>query len=175
MIVNAGGELHLVAPFLVTAAVGEKDDAAPLKAFHAFWRKPTTSTGGQPQVFGLMGCHDECGLLALDNTDTGFGVSAEQVLTEEALIELPVTGQESFADEPRVHPTLHAPTVTVGTVLHDMSPMHLLLLVHLPKDDLSPTGGSDEVVVKDLLNLLGRNMEPGCRLGGEPLPEGALG
>ncbi len=55
-----------------------------------------------------------------------------------------------------------------GVVLHDFTGANLALCVYLPEDDGSCFGGSEEVVLGDLLDLVG------CEDGGEELVELAV-
>lgn len=103
-----------------------------------------------------------------------IGATAEQMLTEEALIELPVNRQQAGADEWYVCPALKAFAVSVDAVMHHVASVHLLLLVYLPEDDFSSTGGADKVIIIDLSELLLRENELPGDIGGEPLPEDAV-
>ena len=77
--------------------------------------------------------------------------TTEQMLSKEALVECPVTGKQSRPNERYVCPALEAIAVTIGAVLHDVTSMYLLLLIYLPKDDAATAGGTNEVVIIDIL------------------------
>lgn len=121
-----------------------------------------------------MGCHDEGGFLTLDQADMGIWSFAEQMLTEKALIEYPVTLQQPTTHEGGVCPTLKAVSMTIHAVLHDMPSMHLLLLIYLPEDDISLSCSTNQIVIKDPLNLFRRELKLLSQLRREPLPKSAL-
>jgi hypothetical protein len=51
-------------------------------------------------------------------------------------------------------PSLKTIAMTIETVAHDMTAMHLTDLVDLPKDDMTFISGSDEIVLVYTLDLL---------------------
>ena len=65
--------------------------------------------------------------------------------------------------------------MAVYAVLHDVSGMNQALMVYLPEDDMTIPGGSDVVVVVDLLQPFPADIEAGGYIGCEPLPEDASG
>jgi len=92
-VVDAGGGGHHVVPLLVAAAVGEERHATAPQRSHLLGRQSAAAAGGEPQLVGMEGGHDEGGLLALDEADVGLAAPCEQVLAVEALVELPVGRQ----------------------------------------------------------------------------------
>lgn len=142
-----------------------------MEACRALRCEAAAATGGQPQLVRAEGCHEERRLLALHQTDVRLGTARQQVLAEEALVELPVGRQQSDADEPRVRPPLEALAVAVGAVLHDVAAVHPALLVHLPEDDGAAARGTDEVVVVDALQAVAADAQAAGDDVGEPLPE----
>lgn len=97
------------------------------------------------------------------------------MLAEETLVELPVGWQQSRSHQRYVCPILVVVAMTVYAVLHDVSGMNQALMVYLPEDDMTIPGGSDAVVVVDLLQPLPADIEAGGYIGCEPLPEDASG
>ena len=173
-VADGGSELHVAAPLVVAAAVGEEDDATALQTVQALGGESTAAAGGQPKVFRTAGGHDEGGLLALHDAHVVVWAACQQVLSEEALVELPVLRQQSVADQLRVRPALIAATVAVGMVLHDVTAVNMAEVVYLPEDDVGLVGGAEQVVVVDLTEPLGRNGKSPRHVVGHPLPEGAL-
>lgn len=60
-------------------------------------------------------------------------------------------------------------------LIFDVACAHLLLLVNLPEDDVSPVCCSDAVVLIDALNDGCVEVQALCAACREPLPEGAFG
>ena len=174
VVVDAGGELHLTAPLLVASAVGKEGDATATEAVQLVGAESAAAGSGQPQVLRLQGGHDEGGFLALDEAHTGVRSACEQVLAEEALVELPVGRQQSCADEGYVRPPLESVAVAVGAVVHDVTAVDPVLTVYLPEDDVASAGGAQLVVVVDLPELLGGEVQTVGHAGAEPLPEDAV-
>ena len=173
-VVDGGGCLHMAAPLVVAAAVGEEDDATALQTMQTLDGEPATTGRSHPEVFRSAGGHDEGGLLALHDAHVVVGATGQQVLSEEALIELPVLWQHSVANQLDVRPALIAAAVAVGMILHDVTTVDLLEVVYLPEDDVGLVGGSKLVVVEDLTESLRRDGKSLCYVVGQPLPEGAL-
>ena len=165
---------HLLLPLAVAATVREDGDATATQAVDLLRGQPAAACRSQPQIFRLAGRHDECSLLALHQTHMGIGAAREQMLAEEALVQLPVGWQQTGTYQRRVRPSLKAVAVAVDTILHDVAAVHQALLVYLPEDDVPATGGSDEVVLVDLLKLLLREVQATGNIRTEPLPEDAL-
>ena len=164
----------MAAPLVVTAAIGEENDATALQTMQTLSGESAATGRGQPEVFRTAGGHDEGGLLALHDAHVVVGATGQQVLSEEALIELPVLWQHSVANQLDVRPALIAAAVAVGMVLHDVSAVYLSEVVYLPEDDVGLVGSSQLVVVEDLTESLMRDGKSPCHVVGQPLPEGAL-
>ena len=171
---QAAGLLHGVLPLVEATAVGKEGEAAVAQALDLFGIESAAAAGGQPQQLGVARGEYECGLLALDNADVSLGTLGQQVLAEEALLQFPIGRQLPSGHHSAVHPALMATAVAVGTVLHDVAGAHALLLVDLPEDDFRVRGGSDKVVFVHVLQGSGLEVEAGCGVAGEPLPEVAL-
>lgn len=98
------------------------------------------------------------------------------MLAEEALIKNESLGHFVLKISLAVYPVLIAVvTPAVLPVLHDVPCAHLLLLVDLPEDNVSPACGSDSIVLIDALQSGRVEVQLACAVAGEPLPEGALG
>ena len=98
------------------------------------------------------------------------------MLAEEALIKNEALGHFVLKNSLAMHPVLIAVvTPAVLPVLHDVPCAHLLLLVNLPEDDVSPACGSYLVVLIDAPQGGRVEVQLPCAVGSEPLPEGALG
>ena len=104
----------------------------------------------------------------------GLWLPTEQMLTKEALIECPIGRQQSFPNERNMRPSLKAFTMTVETVVHDMSAVYLLLMVYLPKDDITFICGSNEVVIKYTLDLFWRKVESLGYIRRKPSPKSTI-
>ena len=172
-VLDARGALHLSAPLLVAAAVGEHRDLPSLEAADALGRQAAAAAGGQPQVLRPAGCHHEGRLLALHQAHMGIGTAAEQVLAEQALVERPPRRQHPRPYQRYVRPALKAAAVAVGAILHDVARVYPLLLVNLPEDHAFPARGANEVVIVHAPQLLLRQAQPRGHVAAEPPPEGA--
>lgn len=164
----------MAAPLIVTAAIGEEDDATALQTVQTLGGESAATGRGQPEVFRTAGGHNEGGFLALHDAHVVVGATGQQMLSEETLIELPVLWEQSVANQLDVRPALIAPAVAVGMVLHDVSAVYLSEVVYLPEDDVGLVSGAELVVVEDLTESLGRDGKSLCHVVGQPLPEGAL-
>ena len=125
-------------------------------------------------MLGTDGSHDERRLLTLHQADMTVWIACQQVLAEEALVQLPVLGQHALTDQRYVCPALIAAAMAVGMVLHDVAAVHQPVVVYLPEDDVALVGGAQQVVVVDAPDIASRQVEPWRQAGGEPIPEGAL-
>ena len=171
---DAGGELHLMAPLLVAATVGEQGDATASQTVQTLCRQSAAARRGQPKEFRTGGSHDEGGLLAFHQADVLVGIACQQVLAVEALVERPVLWQLACTDQRYVRPPLIAAAMSVGMVLHDVAAVYLPLVVYLPEDDVAASGGSQQIVVVDAPDIIGRQMEALGHIGDQPIPESAL-
>ena len=70
-------------------------------------------------------------------------------------------------------PSLKTIAMTIETVAHDMTAMHLTDLVDLPKDDMTFISGSDEIVLVYTLDLPWRKVESPGYIRRKPSPESA--
>lgn len=100
--------------------------------------------------------------------------ATKQMLSEVALIELPIRWEQLPPYESGVYPSLISVSVAVGSVLHDVSAVYEALLVNLPEDDVVATGGAQHVVVEDAFKVFWFDAQPGCCVVGQPLPQGTL-
>ena len=173
VIVNPRGLRHLVFPLLIAAAVREERHPSPLQTCHLLWRQSTTAGSSQPKILWLIGRHDKRRLLALDDTYVGIGSPGKKVLSEKALVKLPVEWQFPSLDQRYMRPSLIAFSVAVYAVLHDVSAMYLPCVVYLPVDDATLVGCTYQVVFVHTVCLLPRKAEPVGDMGSEPLPEDA--
>ena len=96
------------------------------------------------------------------------------MLTEETLVQLPVGRQHIFPYKPDMRPSLKALPVTVFVILHNVSTMHLPLMVYLPKDDIAAAGSADEVVIIDTPQIICREVQSAGDIPLHPLPEVAV-
>lgn len=138
-------------PLLQATAVGKEREATSTQAFQFFGRQAAAATGGEPKHIRITGSHDEGSLLTFDDADMGLFAKRQEVLAEEALVKLEVERKQSLANHAGVSPTLETLSVSVGTISHDVSGMYLLTFVNLPEDDITLTGGTYIVVIKDSL------------------------
>ena len=173
VVLQSGGPLHHLLPLLQAAAVGEEGEATVSQALYLLSIESAATCSSKPKHLGVTGSQDKCRLLALHDADVGLGVKRQQVLTEEALVELPVGRQQFLLDKRAVRPALIALAVPVAPVLHDMAAVHQSDVVHLPEDDAAPACGSYAVVLIDALHLLRSELQPLGAITGKPLPEGA--
>ena len=176
-VLQAFGLLHHVIPFLIASAVREDGETATAQAFQLLDVEPTAATGGQPKHLRVTGGHDECCLLALNETDVCFGVLWQKVLSEEALMKDKTIGQLplhlSFQNL-IMNPTVVTLPVSAGVVGHNMTSAHALLLVDLPEDYIAVLGYTYLIILIDALH--------GCRVEAElagtaaaiPRPENTL-
>ena len=71
-------------------------------------------------------------------------------------------------------PSLKSVAMAIYSVLHNVTSMHMTMLVYLPEDNISTTGCTDEVVLIDLQKLLLREVELSGDICNHPLPKNAL-
>ena len=93
------------------------------------------------------------------------------MLSEEALVQLPVGRQQPLAYQRYVRPALEAVAVAVRAILHDVTAMRQSPVVYLPEDDVAAACGSDAVVLIDLLQSRWSNAEPRGHIRRHPLPK----
>lgn len=147
---------------MVAAAVGQGNEVAVGQRGHFLGREALAAAGGEPEVLGVACGAEEGGFLALHEED-GFLLVGEEVLAEEALVELPGAGQLAAVLEAGVDPRGMAAAVAVGGVGHDLAGAWLLVDVDLPEDDVAGTCGAHMVAVEGLRGgVRGHAQEPLC-------------
>ena len=52
-----------------------------------------------------------------------------------------------------MRPSLKAITMPVNAILHNVATMNLTQVIYLPEDDAATTGGTDEIILTDPLQL----------------------
>lgn len=108
--------------------------------------------GGQPDELGAEGAADDGGLLGFNQADEGVGVPGQQVLSEEALGDVPVLRQEALLLEAGVDPVhgdagVFDAVAGDGVVLDDLTGADAALQVYLVEDGGAVPGDSQAVAI----------------------------
>lgn len=112
------------------------------------------AAGGQPDELGAEGAADDGGLLGFNQADEGFGVPGQEVLSEEALADVPALRQEAFLLKAGVDPVhgdagVFDAVAGDGVVLDDLAGADAALQVYLVEDGGSVPGDSQAVAVHE--------------------------
>ena len=118
------------------------------------------AAGGQPDELGAEGAADDGGLLRFNQADEGVGVLSKQVLSEEALGDVPVFRQEAFLLKSGVYPVngdagVFDAVSGDGVVLDDLAGADAALEVYLVEDGGVVPGDSQAVAVHEHLDGIG--------------------
>ena len=112
------------------------------------------AAGGQPDELGAEGAADDGGFLGFNQTDEGVGVPGQQVLSEEALADVPALRQEALLLKAGVDPVYRDAGVFdavtgLGVVLDDLAGADAALEVYLVEDGGAVPGDSQAVAVHE--------------------------
>lgn len=110
------------------------------------------AAGGQPDELGAEGAADDGGFLGFNQADEGVGVPGQEVLSEEALGDVPVFRQEALLLKAGVNPVhgdagVFDAMACDGVVLDDLAGTDAALEVYLVEDGGAVPGDSHAVAV----------------------------
>ena len=118
------------------------------------------AAGGQPDELGAEGAADDGGLLGFNQADKGIGVLSQQVLSEEALADVPALRQEALLLKAGVDPVYRDAGVFdavagLGVILDDLAGADAAQEVYLVEDGGAVPGDSQAVAVHEHLDGIG--------------------